>query len=123
MKSLHLIPVVFVILAIMVSPVVMSAYADPSEGKPKACYSDNPGKAVGNKHCQSQSMNSICDSDNTGFISYIELATILGIDKIEAVTIINAAELVANIDINGSITTNELSALNAELTSLGFALC
>jgi len=67
------IPVAFAIFALMISPVVMSAYA----AEPQACNIEK-AKHVGNKHCgdiTSSTQFTACDLDSSGKIDNVEITT------------------------------------------------
>ncbi len=69
------IPVAFAIFALMISPVVMSAYA----AEPQSCNIEK-AKHVGNKHCDNNGTTeptqlSKCDIDSSGTIDNVEITT------------------------------------------------
>jgi len=97
------IPVAFAIFALMVSPVVMSAYADPKDGTPQACYNEK-AKHVGNKHCDGTSSSTqftVCDMDKDGSIDAKDLVD-YSTSLTNPISISLATSLIITYDFNSS---------------------
>ena len=126
-KALALIPVVFAILALMLSPAVMSVNAAQPETSPNVCEEDNPGvaKAVNNKHCDAgpsePNQFTYCDVDENGDISaqdLVELGYAGDIDIAQGAIDQAEADAGSKSDNNTVINNNtELRHLNHNLAN------
>ena len=134
----------FGIFMLMTSLVTMNSYAEPPIGKPQACDPNNPGKAIGNKHCEGTGETSqltACDTsgqkdeDGTpidtnpdGKIDQWELLDHQNIgatlENIQTWISISEDNVNHNDSINGFIDTNsEVNQLNNLLTTIGIDPC
>jgi len=93
------IPMTFAIFALMISPVVMSAYA----AEPQSCNIEK-AKHVGNKHCgdiTSSTQFTVCDIDGDGSISAQDLVD-FSIIMTNPITISLATSLINTYDFDSS---------------------
>ncbi len=106
------IPVAFAIFALMMSPVILSAYAV----EPQACNNEK-AKHVGNKHCDGTTAPTkltVCDFDEDGLIDAQDLVD-YSIFMTNPISISLATSLIIayDLDSSGSINTKrELNSFN-----------